>query len=149
MASIKRRGVAAGGVVAGMMLIASGAILARLVDLPGLVAGIEGHTPDLVTPLLVRIGVGFALVWVYVGFRPRFGAGSRAVAGATGVVWVAHSAALASVAALFPILSPLTVALIVVWSLIELTMACVAGAAVYRRHVAATTRKRGRGVAHS
>ena len=33
-----------------------------------------------------------------------------------------------------------------VWSLIELTVACMAGAAVYRRRVAATTRRRGRGV---
>lgn len=148
MASIKPRGVVSGGFVAGILLVAGGVVLAWLVDLPAIVGGIEGHTADLVTPLVVRVGVGFALVWVYVGFRPRFGAGNRAIAGATAVVWVGHSAAVLSIAALFPILSPLTVALIIVWSLIELSVACVAGSAAYRRHVAATARKRGRRVVH-
>ena len=146
MASIKRGGVAAAGIVAAIVLIGGALSLSRLLGLSELVGGFEGHTPDLVAPLATRVFVGFALVWVYVGFRPRFGGGSRAVAGATAVVWVAHSGAVISLAALFPVLSPLTVALIVVWSLIELTVACMAGAAVYRRRVAATTRRRGRGV---
>lgn len=146
MASIKRGGVAAAGVVAAMVLIGGALSLSRLLGLPELAAGFEGHTPDLVAPLATRVVVGYALVWVYVGFRPRFGGGSRAIAGATAVVWVAHSAAVISLAALFPVLPPLTLALIVVWSLIELTVACMAGAAVYRRHVAAATRRRGRRV---
>jgi hypothetical protein len=86
------------------------------------------------------------LVWVYVGFRPRFGAGSRAIAAATGAVWFASSSGLVAAAVLFPILPPLTVALVVVWGLIELTLACITGAALYRRHVARVTRKRGRSV---
>jgi len=146
MTSIKRGGVAAAGIVAAIVLVGGALSLSWLIGLPELAGGSEGHTPDLVAPLATRVVVGFALVWVYVGFRPRFGGGSRAIAGATAVVWVAHSGAVISLAALFPVLPPLTVALIVVWSLIELTVACMAGAAVYRRSVAATTRSRGRGV---
>lgn len=144
MASIKRGGVAAGGAAAGVLLVGSGVALARLIGLPDLVGAVEGHTPDLLTPLILRFGIGFVLVWVYVGFRPRFGAGRRAIVGATAAVWIASASGVVAAAALFPILSPLTVALIVVWSLIELSVACWVGAALYRRHVAAITRKRGR-----
>jgi len=144
MASIKRWGVAAAGAVAGGVLVVSGTFLAMLAGLPGVAGAVEGHTPDLVTPLLLRFGVGFVLVWVYVGFRPRFGVGSRAVVAATTAVWLASSSGVVAAAALFPILPPLTVALVVVWGLIELALACVVGAAIYRRHVAAVTRKRGR-----
>lgn len=146
MASIKGRGVAVAGVAAGALLVVSGTALARLIGLPDLAGAVDGHTPDLFTPLLLRFGIGFVLVWVYVGFRPRFGAGSRAIVAATCAVWLAWSSALVAAAALFPILPPLTVALVVVWGLIELTLACMAGAALYRRHVAAVTRRRGRSV---
>lgn len=126
--------------------MAGGAALAYLVDLPGLAGVVEGHTPDLVTPLVLRFALGFVLAWVYVGFRPRFGGGSRAVAASTAAVWLAASSGVVAAAALFPILPPLTVALVVVWALIELALACIVGAALYRRHVAAVTRKRGRNV---
>lgn len=146
MASIKRRGVATAGAVAGVVLVAGGMALAYLIGLPGLAGAIEGHTPDLVTPLVLRFALGFVVVWVYVGFRPRFGSGSRAIAASTASVWLAASSGVVAAAALFPILPPLTVALVVVWSLIELALASVVGAALYRRHVAAVTRKRGRSV---
>lgn len=146
MASIKRRGVAAAGAAAGVVLVASAAPLAYLIDLPGLAGTVEGHTPDLVTPLTLRFVLGFVLVWVYVGFRPRFGGGSRAVAASTIAVWLAASSGVVAAAALFPILPPLTVALVVVWGVIELALACAVGAALYRHHVAAVTRKRGRTV---
>jgi hypothetical protein len=146
MASIKRRGVVVGGIAAGMLLVVSGVLLGELIGLPRMAGAVEGHTPDLATPLLLRFGIGFVLVWVYVGFRPRFGTGSRAIAAATAAVWIASSSGVVAAAALFPILPWLTVALVVVWALIELTIACAAGAALYRRHVAALARRRGRGV---
>lgn len=146
MASIKRRGVAAAGAAAGVVLMVGGAALAYLVDLPGLAGAFEGHAPDLATPLVLRFVLGFVLVWVYVGFRPRFGGGSRAIAAATVAVWLTASSGVVAAAALFPILPPLTVALVVVWGLIELALACAVGAAFYRRHVAAVTRKRGHSV---
>lgn len=146
MASIKRRGVATAGAVAGVVLVAGGIALAYLIGLPGLAGAIEGHTPDIVTPLVVRFVLGFVVVWVYVGFRPRFGGGSRAIAAATASVWLAASSGIVAAAALFAIMPPLTVALAVVWGLIELTLACAVGAALYRRHVAAVTSKRGRSV---
>lgn len=146
MASIKRRGVAGAGAAAGVVLMAGGTALAYLIDLPGLAGGVEGHTPDLVTPLALRLVLGFVLVWVYVGFRPRFGGGSGAIAASTAAVWLASSSGVVAAAALFHFLPPLTVALVVVWGLIELALACAVGAALYRRHVAALTRKRGRSV---
>lgn len=146
MASIKRRGLAAAGAAAGVVLVAGGAALAYLIDLPGLATVVEGHTPDLVTPLALRFVLGFVLVWVYVGFRPRFGGGRRAIVASTAAVWLATSSGVVAAAALFPILPPLTVALVVVWGVIELALACMVGAALYRRHVAAVTRRRGRSV---
>lgn len=147
MASIKRRGLVLGGAAAGGLLAASGVALALLVDMPGLAAGlIEGHTPKLVVPLFMRVVTGFVVVWIYVGFRPRFGGGRRASIAAAVGAWGALSAAVVSLASLFPILPPLTVALVIVWSLIDLTAASFVGASVYRRHAAAVTRRRGRRV---
>lgn len=145
MASIKRRGVVTGGLVAGLVLMLTGAAVGRFVLLPELSGGFpEGHVPDTVTPLALRFLVGFVLVWVYVGFRPRFGAGSRAVLGAVAVVWAIGSATVVSAVALLGVLAPLTTALVVVAMLIELLAAGFAGAAVYRRHAARSTRRRGR-----
>lgn len=126
--------------------MAGGAVLAYLIDLPGLAGAVEGHTPDLVTPLALRFVLGFVLVWVYVGFRPRFGGGSRAIAASAAAVWLAAASGVVAAAALFPILPPLTVALVVVWGLIELALACAIGAGLYRRHVAGVARRRGRSV---
>lgn len=147
MASIKRRGLVLGGTAAGGLLAASGVALALLVDMPGLAVDlVEGHAPGLLVPLFMRIVIGFVVVWIYVGFRPRFGAGPRASIAAAVGVWGALSAVVASLAALFPILPPLTVALVIVWSLIDLTAASFLGASVYRRHAAVVTRRRGRRV---
>lgn len=147
MASIKRWGVVAGGTVAGLVLAVSGVGLALVLDLPDLGGQVvEGHVPQLVLPLVLRFLTGFVLVWIYVGFRPRFGAGRRSILAAAFAVWAPASAVVVSVAALVPLLAPLTVALVVVWWLIELAVASQAGAALYRRRAAATTRRRGRKV---
>lgn len=147
MASIKRWGVVAGGALAGLVLVVSGFGLGLLLDLPGLGGRlVEGYVPQLLLPLLLRFLTGFVVVWVYVGFRPRFGAGRRSVHAAALAVWAPASAVVISVAALVPLLAPLSVALVVVWGLIELAVASQLGAAVYRRRVAASTRRRGRNV---
>jgi len=145
MASIKRWGVFSGGVLAGLILALSGLALGMFVLLPELSAGFpEGYVPDTVTPLLLRFFVGFVLVWAYVGFRPRFGAGRRAILAAVTVTWVFSAATFLSAVALLGVLSPLTSALVVVSMLIELLIAGFAGAAIYRRHGARKTRRRGR-----
>lgn len=144
MASIRRWGVVAGGAVAGVLLVCGGLAIGYFVLMPELAQlPADAGPPGLVTPLLAQFLAGFVVVWVYVGFRPRFGAGRRSVVAASAAVWFVRSAAVVSYSALSPLFSPLTVALVVVWSLIELTAACFAGASVYRRHSAAVTRKRG------
>lgn len=145
MASIRRWGVFRGGVVAGLILALFGLGLGTFVLLPELSTGIpEGYVPDTVTPLLLRFLVGFALVWTYVGFRPRFGAGRRAVLAAATVTWAFGAATFLSAVALLGVLSPLTSALVVVSMLIDSLIAGFAGAAVYRRHGGRRTRRRGR-----
>lgn len=145
MASIRRTGLLGGGLVAGAVLVASGLALGRLVLLPELApSAAERAAIDVLTPLAARFALGFVLVWVYVGFRPRFGAGRRASILAAISVWSVAAVVVVSLAALRPLLSGLTVGLVVVWMLIELTAASFAGAAVYRRAVAASTRRRGR-----
>lgn len=145
MASINRWGVIMGGAVAGSLLALTGAALGRFVLLPELSVGFpQGFVPDIATPLALHIGVGFVLIWVYVGFRPRFGVGRRAVLGAVAAVWTVGSATLVSAVALLGVLSPLTTALVVVSMLIELLIAGFAGATVYRGLAARRARRRGR-----
>lgn len=147
MAGVSRTGVMAGGLVAGLILLAGGVALGLLIVLPEsrpLIA--EGFTPNPVLPLLLRLALGFVLVWAYAGFRPRFGVGARSALAASLTLWVAVASGMVSLAAMHPTLPPLTVALVVVWGLIEFVAAGLAGAAVYRRRGAATARRRGRSV---
>ena len=145
MAGIRRSGIAGGGLVAGAVLAASGFVLGRFILIPELAPNaVDRAAVDVLTPLLARLALGFVVVWVYVGFRPRFGAGRRAAILAAISGWAVSAVVVVSMAALRPLMSGLTVGLVVVWTLIELTAASFAGAAVYRRAVAVNTRRRGR-----
>ena len=147
MAGISRTGLTAGGLVAGVVLLATGAVFGSLVVLPEAAARFgDSYTPSPAVPLLSRLALGFVIVWVYAGFRPRYGVGSRSVLAAGVATWVAWAFAVVSVAAIAPIASPLTVALIVVWGLIEIVAASYAGGAVYRSRAAARVRRKGRSV---
>lgn len=147
MAGINRTGVMAGGLTAGLILVCSGIALGLFVVLPEarpLIA--DGYSPSPALPLLARLGLGFLLVWAYAGLRPRYGAGLRSVLAAALMLWMAVAAGVVSLAAMFPTLSPLATALVVVWGLIECVGAGMAGGAVYRRLAAARARKRGKSV---
>ena len=147
MASIRRWGIVAGGAVAGVILVATGLAIGRFVLMPELaLLPPESGSPGVVPPLVFQFATGFVVVWVYVGFRPRFGAGRRSMVAASAAVWLARSAAILTFTTLYGVLSSLTISLLVVLSLIELTVACFAGAEIYRRHSAAITRRRGRQV---
>ncbi|MGI9038234.1 MAG: hypothetical protein ACR2GQ_05145 [Gemmatimonadota bacterium] len=147
MAGVNRTGVMAGGLTAGVILVASGLGLGLFVILPEarpLIA--EGYSPSPAIPLLFRLGLGFVLVWAYAGLRPRYGVGARSVLAAALTVWAAATVGVVSIASMFPTLSPLTAALVVVWGLIECVGAGLAGAAIYRRLAAARARRRGKSV---
>ena len=147
MASIKRWGLVTGGSVAGLLLGMMGALIGRLVLLPGLPGGVPNvRAPEPTVPLLLHVAVGFVLVWVYVGFRPRFGGGRRAVLGAVAAVWTVAAAAVVSLVALLGVMEPPRTALLVVALLVELLIAGFAGAEVYRRHAARQIHRRARSI---
>ena len=77
----------------------------------------------------VNFVFGLAMVWIYVGFRPRFGL--KAAALAAGIVWIVASAAYAGVVAMG--VFPLQLALISHSAgLAGMLVSSFAGAATYR-----------------
>lgn len=148
MAGINSTGVMAGGLVAGVILVLSGIALGLFVVLPEAAPLIaDGYSPNPAVPLLARLGLGFLLVWSYAGLRPRYGVGSRSTVAAALTLWAAGAVGLVSMAAMFPTLSTLATALVVVWGLIETVAAGLAGAVVYRHRATARARRSGRSVA--
>lgn len=147
MAGISRTGLTAGGLVAGIVLLATGTVFGSLVVLPEAAANFgDAYSPSLAVPLLSRLALGFVIVWVYAGLRPRYGVGSRSVLAAGLAIWVAWAFAIVSTAAIAPIANSLTIALVVVWGLIEIVAAAFAGGSVYRNRAAARVRRKGRSV---
>lgn len=134
-----------GGLLAGLLMNVSEYILHAIVLKP------EGDalTQDLIargfrlTPepdpnlLMILVGLTFVLgilaVWTYAAIRPRFGAGPGTAVCAGLAVWaMSYMYAGVYVYAGFPIFPAKLVWLPVVWSLVEMPIATVVGAWLYR-----------------
>jgi hypothetical protein len=138
MASINIKGVVAGGLLAGLIIDISESIL----NIPVLGAQMEEamkarNVPPMGTgPIVVFLIGGFILglllVWLYAAIRPRLGAGPRTAVIAAFVFWF--------LAYFWPSLGSGLTGLVpmkllsvgVVWGLVEVILAALAGAAIYK-----------------
>jgi hypothetical protein len=139
-----------GGIVAGIV----GDILAGLVDgwllAPRWAAGMRalGHyaftTKQMIAFNLLGIVFGIAAVWIYAAIRPRFGAGVKTAIYAGLVVWIVGflvpNASYMYVSHLFP--RGLT-AYTTLGALVEVVVATIAGAALYKESEATVTEMAG------
>jgi len=138
MSRINYRRVVSGGLLAGLILAVGELLLYQLVIEERWVAamlklGLQPATSWTMSVYVVMVFVlGIAIVWLYAAIRPRFGPGVR-TAVCTGLfvwflIWV-WSFAGANIWGFFP---GRLVWIVVIWGLVEVLVAAVAGAWLYR-----------------
>jgi len=128
-----------GGIVAGLVLNVSEYILNDVVlreDMQAAMEALGRSGPEaggnVVVWILYGFVVGIAAVWLYAAIRPRFGPGAGTAVLAGLAVWVLDYL-LGTVAMLNLGLFPRGLLMIgLIWGLVEILIASVAGAWVYR-----------------
>lgn len=146
MGSINTGRVVLGGLLAGLIINIGEAIL----NLPILGAtyqaalaekGLEESATGMLAWPLYAFAMGILGVWLYAAIRPRFGPGPRTAVYAGLALWLAAWGTFLVGNMALPIFPPSMMAIGLVWGLVEMPLATVAGAWVYREdgaeHVAA------------
>ena len=138
MGNINITRVLLGGLLAGLVIIVGECILSEVIlgeqwaDFLAEAGTGELGGGQIAALAIVALLYGFALIWIYVAIRPRFGSGPKTavVAGLTMwvVAWLLVSAYII-VIGLYP--AGLMIAA-TVWGLFELPIAAVAGAWLYQ-----------------
>ncbi len=130
--------VVLGGLLAGLVIDISEALLNGVVfakEMDAMMASLNKPPLDgSMIALFVILGfcLGVVLIWIYAAMRPRLGPGARTAAVAGVVVW--------GLAYLYPNLTAFIIHLFprrmlviqTVWGLVEIVVAAVAGAWMYR-----------------
>lgn len=137
MGTVNLGRVILGGLLAGLIMNVSEAILNLYVVAEESAAimerfGLEAVGGSQIAIFLAMTFVlGIIMVFLYAGLRPRFGAGAKTAVIAGVVVWlVAMMAAVAD--AVLGILPANLLILTGVWALVEMVVASIAGAWLYR-----------------
>lgn len=143
MGRINLMRVVAGGLLAGLVIDVSEFVLNIVVlgaDMEAAIARLN-LPPIGVSAITVFLFLGFLLgiatVWLYAAIRPRYGAGPKTALCAGSAVWFlayAYPSAGFGAMGLFP---TRLIVIGVVWGLVELLVAAVAGAWLYREEAAA------------
>ena len=91
-------------------------------------------TDQILWFVILTFVVGIVLVWVYAGFRPRFGAGVKTAIIAAVTIWIVGL--ISAITDVIIGIVPANVLLIAgIWSLVEVVIATIAGAWVYKESV--------------
>lgn len=127
-----------GGLLAGLIInfgefILNGVLLAEEMNAAMAALNKPPVNPGMIVWFVVfGFGLGVMLVWVYAAIRPRFGAGVKTAVCASTLVW--------GLAYLYPNLFMIIIGLfpqgmmvlVTIWGLVELAIAGIAGAWVYK-----------------
>jgi hypothetical protein len=132
-----------GGLMAGLFLLATGVALGHGLlgaDYVRAFASHRAHPVNAVTVLentSLRLAYGFLLVFLYAAIRPRFGAGPRTAMIAAALLWLAAFLPRQLLLSEFGILNRPQLVLSLSWSVAEVVVASLLGAAIYRERSAA------------
>jgi hypothetical protein len=132
------RRIALGGLVAGMILLASGVALGHGVLGEEYVRAFASHraAPAGLAVILkntgIRLGLGFAAVFLYAAMRPRFGPGPRTALVAACTLWLVGYLPYFLTLGDFGILTGWRFSVAAAWTLGEVALGTLAGAALYR-----------------
>ncbi len=139
--AIDRRSWILGGILAGLIMNVSGVVLGHAVLGEEYIGAMRSHMaspPSIVTVVKnigLRLGFGLLAVFLYAGFRPRFGPGPKTAVVAGVVLWLAVHLPAAIALSNFGILTGWRLWVDLAWTLAEACVATVAGAWIYREWV--------------
>lgn len=142
MTSINWARVLLGGLVAGIIIDASegvlnGVILAQAwADAMKAINKPEVSAAGIAMFNVMGLGIGIFTIWLYAAIRPRFGAGPKTALGAGLATWVIGYVVPSVAPAVTHIYSRRLVAIGVAVGLIEILVASVAGAYLYKEEPA-------------
>jgi hypothetical protein len=137
-----------GGLVAGVLVLASGVALGHGVLGADYVSAFAKHRAGpagmgvILKNTAIRIGIGFIAVFVYASMRPRFGPGPRTALIAALTIWLVGYLPYLATLVDFGILSGWRTPVSLVWTLGEVSLGTLAGAALYRERGAAVDLER-------
>jgi hypothetical protein len=137
MSRINGKRVVLGGVVAAVIVNAGEGLLGVLLHEEYEAAiralGIRME-PDLATllPILWSVVVGILAIWLYAAIRPRYGAGPRTAVRAGLAVWAFSTVTFSLAMASLRIFPARLMAIATAWSLVEVLVAVLVGAWLYR-----------------
>lgn len=127
-----------GGLVAGVLVLASGVLLGHGVLGEEYVRAFSAHraTPAgaavIAKNTAIRLGIGFVAVFLYAAMRPRFGPGPRTALIAAVTVWLVAYLPYTATLVDFGILTGWRTPVSLAWTLAEISIGSLAGAAIYR-----------------
>ena len=139
MGRINGKRIVLGGIVAAVIVNVGEGLLGLLLrkDYEAAIRALGIHMePDLATllPIAWSVVVGILAIWLYAAIRPRYGPGPRTAVRAGLALWafstVTFSVAMASLR-IFPVR---LMAIATAWSLVEIIVAVVVGASLYREN---------------
>lgn len=129
--------VLAGGLVAGVIINAGETLLnAYFLGMhyaePMMAWGVAESPHSVAIFAVYGLLLGIVLVWLYAAMRPRFGPGPRTAIMAGLAVWFIYSGSFADFHLAVPLFAPAVPLGNLAWGFVELPIAAMAGAWVYR-----------------
>lgn len=129
--------VVLGGIVAALVVNAGelllGLLLKREYEVAMRMLGVRVTSrAALYLPIAWSLVVGILSIWLYAAIRPRYGPGAPTAVRAALAVWALTTLTFAIVMASLGLFPPRLMAFSTAWSLVETTVAVLAGAALYR-----------------
>ena len=143
MGSINELRVLMGGLVAGLVInigefILNVPILGAQAEADLAVLGIEQTGTSIAIFMTHAFVIGILAVWLYAAIRPRFGAGPRTAVKAGVAVWVLVWSTFLAMNGSMGIFSGSVQWISMAWGAVEMPLATVAGAWLYKEAEAAT-----------
>jgi hypothetical protein len=155
MTKIDKGRVVLGGLLAGVVLNAGEFLLSEVIlddqwdEAIRALNLSEPCTCVIVAMVVMMFLVGIYTVWLYAAIRPRYGAGPRTAVCAGLAVWLIYYLLGFGSAALFGIFPVKLVLIAVAWGVIEMVLAALAGAWLYKEEEPATAASTPAGQAQS
>lgn len=132
-----------GGLVAGVLVLASGVLLGHGVLGEEYVRAFASHRAApagagvIAKNTAIRLGLGFVAIFLYAAMRPRFGPGPRTALIAAVTVWLIAYLPYTATLVDFGILTGWRTPVSLAWTLAEISIGTLAGAAIYRERAGA------------
>jgi hypothetical protein len=139
MGRVNGKRIVLGGIVAAVIVNVGEGLLGLLLrrDYEAAIRALGIHMePDLATllPIAWSFVVGILAIWLYAAIRPRYGPGPRTAVRAGLALWALSTVTFSVAMASLRIFPARLMVIATAWSLVEIIVAVVVGASLYREN---------------